>query len=197
MIPLFRPGTSVVHRMQAGAKLAALAALAVGLTAFPHGPGTIAFALIIVCGLYALAGLPTRVLAAEVWRLRWLVLVLGAALWVFVSPLTAWIATGRVIALILLATLLTLTTRMSDLIEVLRRALRPLARLGVDAEAIALAISLAITAVPVVGAFAAQIAEAQRARGVRLGIRAAVPLLVRTLRHADDIGDALAARGLV
>lgn len=196
MIHLHRPGSSVLHRLSAGVKLAGLAGLAIVISALPHDPVSIAATLFGVGSLFLVAGLPLRVLGAEFWRLRWLVLVLGLALWVFVSPDVAWINTGRVVALILLASVLTITTRMGDLLAVLRRMLRPLRR-WVDADAVAMTVSLTIAMVPVVAGFAGDIAEAQRARGARLGVRAVVPLLVRTLRHADDVGDALVARGLV
>lgn len=197
MIQMYRPGTSIVHRMSAGAKLAIFAALAIGLSAYPPDVWSSVVTVIGVCALFALARLPMRVLAAEAWRLRWFVLVLGAALWIFVSPLAAWISTARVISLVLLASLLAITTRMGDLLGVLHRMLLPLRRLGVDADAVSMAISLTITMIPVVASFAHEVSDAQRARGARLGIRGVVPLLVRTLRHADDVGDALAARGLV
>lgn len=197
MIQMYRPGASVVHRMAASAKLTIFAALAIALSAYPHDAWSAGVSVIGVCALFALARLPLRVLGAEAWRLRWLVLVLGAALWIFVSPLAAWVSTARVISLVLLASLLTITTRMGDLLGVLHRMLRPLRRFGVDADAVSLAISLTITMIPVVASFAHEVRDAQRARGVRLGFRGVVPLLVRTLRHADDVGDALAARGLV
>lgn len=197
MIQMYRPGTSIVHRMPAAAKLAIFAALAIGVSAYPHDVWSTGVTVIGVGALFLLARLPLRVLGAEVWRLRWLALVLGAALWIFVSPLAAWISTSRVISLVLLASLLTITTRMGDLLSVLHRMLLPLRRLGIDADAVSMAISLTITMIPVVASFAHEVRDAQRARGVRLGIRGVVPLLVRTLRHADDVGDALAARGLV
>lgn len=196
MIQLYRPGTSAVHRLPAAVKLAVLAVTAVALSLAPPDPWIIGVALAAVFSLYGLARFPPIVPAAELWRLRWIVLVLGAALWIFVGPLTAWINTGRVVALVLLAGLLTLTTRMGELLAVLHAVLRPLRRCGVDVEAVAMTVSLAITLVPVVAGFADQVHEAQRARGARLGIRWIVPLMVRTLRHADDVGDALAARGL-
>lgn len=197
MIQLYRPGASIVHRVPAGPKLAVLTVVAIAVSAFAHDVWTTSGVLVGVCALYALARMPWPVLAAEVWRLRWLTLVLAGFLWVFVSPTAAWVSTIRVVALILLAGLLTLTTRMGDLLATLRRALRPLRRWGVDVDAVALTISLVITMIPVVAGFAGDLRDAQRARNVRVGIRGIVPLLVRTLRHADDVGDALAARGLV
>jgi biotin transport system permease protein len=101
-----------------------------------------------------------------------------------------------VVALLLLAELVTRTTRMGDLLEVFRSIARPLRRMGVDPDAVALTLSLTIAMIPVIAGFAVQVRDAQRARGVRLGPRAVLPLLVLTLKHADDVGDALAARGL-
>lgn len=195
MIQLYIPGTSVVHRLRAGTKLLTLAAAALALSVAPPNGWSVAAALAGVSALYALARLPLRVLAAEVWRLRWLVIVLGGALLVFAGPLAAWISTGRVIAIVLLASLLTLTTRMGELIEVVRRVLAPARRFGLDPEAATMTIALTITMIPVVAGFTAQVREAQRARGARSALRGVVPLMVRTLRHADDVGDALSARG--
>ncbi|MCK2036977.1 hypothetical protein KZC51_12625 [Microbacterium sp. SSW1-49] len=196
MIQLYRPGAGIVHRMPAGVKLVVLATSALLLSLLPQTAATIGVVLVAVVVLYLIAGFGVRVIAAELWRLRWLALVLGVALAVFFSPLTAWISTGRVMALLLLASLLTLTTRMADLLDVLHRVLRPARRFGVDTDAVAMTLSLTITMIPVVAGFADQVRDAQRARGVRLGVRVAVPLLVRALRHADGVSDALVARGI-
>ena len=66
----------------------------------------------------------------------------------------------------------------------------------VDPERIGLLLALSIRSVPVVLTMAEQVRDAQRARGLRASPRAyAVPLLIRTLRHADRLGEALIARG--
>ena len=196
MIALYRPGTGILHRAPAGLKLAALAVGALLLSLYPHDAASIALSLLGVLALYGLGAMPIRVPLLEIWRLRWLILVLALALVIFVSPLAAWISTGRVVAILLLASLLTLTTRMAELVAVLQRILRPLHRFGLDPAAVALTISLTITTIPVIAGFADRVRDAARARGVRLGVRGVVPLLVLSLRHADDVGDALAARGL-
>jgi biotin transport system permease protein len=196
MIALYRPGTGILHRAPAWAKLAALAVAALVLSVYPHDSASIAVSLLVVLALYAVAGLPFRVLFAEIWRLRWIALILAGALVIFVSPVAAWISTGRVVAVLLLAGLLTLTTRMSDLLEVLHRLLQPIRRFGKDPEAIALTLSLTLTTIPVIAGFAERVRDAEQARDVRLGVRTVVPLLVLALRHADEVGDALAARGV-
>ncbi|MCE4024721.1 hypothetical protein LXM50_01905 [Microbacterium sp. Au-Mic1] len=199
MISLYRPGSGFLHRTPAGVKLALLALSALVLSFLPATQG----AAVVACGaavavsaLFLLARLGLRALGQAWWRLRWLVLILGAALVVFVGVPAAIVNTGRLVALLLLAELLTRTTSTSALMAVIARLLRPLRPLGVDAESVALVLSLTLTMVPVVGGFVRAVREAQDARGVRLGPRVAVPLLVRTLRHADAVGEALAARGL-
>ncbi len=196
MIALYIPGHGILHRARVTFKLAALALGSLVLSLYPHDPLSIAVSLTLVLALYAIGGLPLRAPFVEIWRLRWLVVVLGVALAVFVSPTAAWVNTGRVVAVLLLASLLTLTTRVSDLLAVLRRFLRPLHRFGVDPDAAALTVSLTLTTIPVMAGFLERLREAERARGVRLGVRAVVPLLVLALRHADEVGDALAARGI-
>ena len=74
--------------------------------------------------------------------------------------------------------------------------MRPLARLGFDPRRIGLTLSLTIAMLPVVAGIAARVRDAERARGVRLGPRIVVPVLVLALRHADDVADALTARGV-
>jgi len=199
MISLYRPGTGFLHRAPAGLKLALLAVVALGLSLLPVAPGVIVPVLLAVAAasaLYPAAGVGVRELGSAWWRLRWLILILGVALIVFSGVTAAIVSCGRLVALLLLAELFTRTTSMSALMTLITRLLRPFRRLGVDAEAVALVLSLALTMVPVVGGFVRSVREAQDARGVRLGLRTALPILVRTMRHADEVGEALAARGL-
>lgn len=197
MIQLYRPGVSRLHALPAGAKLVAFAAFALTASLLPSRPGVAAGTLGVVVALFLAARLPLSFLAAELWRLRGVVLALALIVGIVIGPIVAWTTTARVVAILLLASLLTATTRMSDLVVVLHRMLVQARRFGIDPDAVALAISLSITMIPVISGFATQIGEAQRARGLRSGLRGTVPLLVRTLRHADVVGDALAARGLV
>jgi len=199
VISLYRPGDGVLHRMSAGVKLAMLAAFALLLSVLAMvGLGMAASigALALASSLYLIAGLGFRALGEAWWRLRWLILVLGGALWLFTSAEDAIVNTSRVVALLLFAELVTRTTRMGDLLDVFRGLVRPLQRFGVDSDAVALTLSLTIAMIPVIAGFAAQVRDAQRARGVRIGPRAVLPLLVLTMKHADEVGDALTARGL-
>jgi biotin transport system permease protein len=90
----------------------------------------------------------------------------------------------------------TLTTTTTDLVDTLVGGLRPLRRFGVDTERAGLLVALSIRSVPVVVGIAEEVRDAQRARGLTSSPRAyAVPLIIRSLRHADELGEALVARG--
>nr|WP_204973788.1 energy-coupling factor transporter transmembrane component T [Microbacterium esteraromaticum] len=196
MISLFRPGSTIVHRLPTGAKLCGLIVAALAISLVPLGVvGGVGVVVIATATLF-IAGLGPREVASAWWNLRWLILLLGGALWVFVDPFTAVQNTSRVVGLILLAETVTRTTRMGDLLDVIERGLGPFRRVGVNPETAALTISLTIAMVPALAGFLRQVREAQHARGVRLGPRVALPLLVLAMRHADDVGDALSARGL-
>jgi biotin transport system permease protein len=146
--------------------------------------------------LYVSAGLG-RALSVQVRPLRWLVVVLASFQWLTSGWANAVVVTGRLVLAVALAALVTLTTRVVDLLGFLEWLLGPLRRLGVDPERVALVLALAIRAVPVVAGLAGEVRDAQRARGLAASPRAyAVPLVVRTLRHADALGEALIARGL-
>ena len=189
------PGRSWLHILPASVKLAGLAAGMV-VVLLVDSPAEIAAAAGVTVLLYLTAGM-VRALPAQVWSLRWLVAALVALQVLTGGWAAAVVVTGRVVVAVVLAGLVTLTTRVVDLLDVFERVLQPLRRLRVDSERVALVLALAIRAVPVVTALAAEVRDAQRARGLRGSVRAyAVPLVVRTLRHADAVGEALVARGL-
>jgi biotin transport system permease protein len=98
---------------------------------------------------------------------------------------------------IVVAGLLALTTRVTALLDAFERGLAPLERLHVDPRRVALLLAVTLNTLPVLARAAAQVREAQRARGVRPSLRRfAVPFLVLALKHADELGDTLTARGI-
>ncbi len=191
----YRTGRSWLHRAPAGGKLLGLAVAMVAVL-MVGSPAGLAVAAALTVLLYASTGL-VAALPGEVWPLRWLVGVLVAFQWITAGLTAAVVVTGRLVVAVAAAALVTLTTRVIDMLDVFERGLRPLRRLGVDAERVALVLALAVRAVPVVTGLAAEVRDAQRARGLGASPRAyAVPLVVRSLRHADALGEALVARGL-
>jgi biotin transport system permease protein len=197
MIALYRPGTSPLHRMPAGPKVLIFAAVALLLSLLPVTVWTVVTAYAVVGVAYVLSRVGIREFGHQLYTIRWMVVVMLIPQLILLTPLAAVTTTSRVVAVILLAALVTLTTRVPDLLDAIERSLGPLRRFGVDGAAIGLLFALTITAIPVIRGFAFTIREAQCARGARTRLSTfTVPLLVLSLKHADDVADALAARGV-
>jgi biotin transport system permease protein len=195
MISAYRPGTSTIHRLPAGPKMAALAIAGTALF-FVTGLAGTAAALSISIAFYFMARLTLR----DVWKAARPLLMVMVILVLAHAWLNGWeaaFAMGmRLAALVLLAGLVTLTTPSSAIMAAIETGLQPLARLGVDVEKISLALSLALRFIPLIASVGAEVREAQRARGLDGSLVAlAVPLLVRTLKMGEDIADAIDARG--
>ncbi|MCE7027518.1 energy-coupling factor transporter transmembrane component T family protein [Jiella avicenniae] len=191
---LYRAGDSRLHRAGAGIKLAALLFFGTLLLAVSSLP-LAAIGLLAVLALHALAGFGPRVLWAQLRPIAVVVAVLVLAQLWLATPSEAVLLVLRFAALVLAAGLVTLTTRTSDLVAAIERGLSPLARLGLDVGKVSLAISLAIRFIPAVGQIASEVREAQLARGRRPSpLTLVVPVIVRLLKMADEIADAIDAR---
>lgn len=197
MLSLYRPGDGLLHRMPAGPKMLLLAVVAVGLAALPTAAWVAAVCAAAVLFAYVVSGIGVRELGRQVWGLRWILAITVIGQLVFLGPEPALANTARVAAALLVAALLPLTTRVDDMLDALERGLGPLRRIGMDAERAALLLAVTITTIPVLARLAAEVREAQRARGARPSLRAGIiPFVVLSLRHADQLGEALAARGV-
>ena len=95
----------------------------------------------------------------------------------------------------MLAGVISSTTRTTDLLNLVVRCATPLKRI-VDPERLGITLALGIRSVAVVYDLARDVRAAQLARGLGFSLRAfAVPLVVRSLRQADGLAEALIARG--
>lgn len=199
MLSLYRPGDSLLHRMPAGPKLVLLVALVLAVSLLPTAPWAAAVAVSVCVVAYLFAGgMPGLGLwAQQAWALKWVLAFMLIGQLVFLGPVPAVLNTARVGAAVLLAALLALTTRVTALLDALERGLAPLTLVRVDPTRVALMLTVTVSTLPVLGRIAHDVREAQRARGARPGVRTfAVPYLVMALKHADELGDALAARGV-
>ena len=195
-VPLYLPGTSVVHRVGAGAKLLGLLATGLALALW-RSPWEVAAAIVAVLALYAVARVPLPALLRQVRALAWVAVPLLVVQGLLASWRVGVGVVGSFVTLVLLAGLVTLTTRTTAMVDVVVRAVGWLRRFGVDPDRVGLMLALGIRSVHVVLGLAQEVREAQHARGLRSSPRAfAVPLIVRSLRHADRLGEALSARGV-
>ena len=196
LISTYQPGTSALHRSGAGAKLLGLLVFSTVLVAW-QSPVTVLVGLVLVAGLYGVGGFGVRTLVEQVWPLRWFVLFLIPFQWWTAGWQVAFVVVGTLVVAVVGAALISLTTRVTDLLDVIARLLEPARAIGVDPDRVALLLALTIRAVPVIAATLHEARDARRARGLERSTRALVtPIVVRTIRHADRVGEALAARGI-
>ena len=129
--------------------------------------------------------------------LRWFLLVMAPFQWWSGGWEAVVVTLGGMVVAVAAAGLVTLTTRVSEMLDGVQRLAQPLRHVGVSPERVALTVSLTLRSIPVVGQLLQQTLDARRARGLDRSVRAvATPLVIRTVRHAERVGDALAARGV-
>lgn len=185
---------SPLHRLNAGIKLASVFLFGSGIV-FISNLWVLAAVLIAVAFAYGLARIPLKTAIAQV-RGAFYILAIIFLFQTFAEHwITGAIVVARFLAILSFAALVTLTTRVSDMVEVLEKAMQPFRVLGVNPSKVSLAISLSIRFIPVVAQIFREVREAQKARGLGRSVSAtAIPLIVRTLRMANEIAEALEAR---
>ncbi|WP_411733873.1 energy-coupling factor transporter transmembrane component T family protein [Paeniglutamicibacter sp.] len=202
MLTLYRPGTGWLHRMPAGPKLLMILSVVLAVSLLPSHWFSAGLAAAVGILGYALAGLGPglrgiRELGRQVFAIRWVIVITVVSQLIFLGPEPAVANAARVTSAIVLAALLALTTRVTALLDAIERGLSPLERLGLDSQRIALLLTVTISTIPVLGRRASEVRDAQRARGARNNPRTfVVPFLIVALKHADELGDALTARGV-
>lgn len=191
------PGDSVLHRIPAGFKASALIIALLVSALFVKGTVAAAIVLAISLALYAVARIPLRVALLNLRTPLPVLLILCGMLWWTMG----WhIALHRFLILysaVSLAMLLTLTTKVSEMMEALEKALRPLERWGFPVENVTLALSLTMRLIPLQMDAVHQVLDARKARGSSGSPLAfGVPVVIQTLLRAKALGDALISRGV-
>jgi len=190
---LYVPGNSPLHRTPPQYMIVGLVVFCSLLFLFSEW-SVLAAATVLVLAAYLIAGL----------RLHHAVAALRPVLWVLAFIFTIHVLTtgiaqaafviARFMAMILAASVVTLTTRTSEFVDGMRAMLK-YAPSWVPADRIALAIALTIRFIPSVRMTLAEVRMAQKARGLERNLTATlVPLVVRTLKAADQVSEALEAR---
>lgn len=196
MISVYRAGNSLIHRIPTGAKLLAFMVFVFAITLVVRNPVALAIGSAVFVAVYLLAGFSLKNLIGDVWHTRYLVLFMVIPQLLFLTPELTLINTGRVLLAVLFGTLLSLTTRTSDILDSLD-ALFKLGRKPWAPEWLGLLLAITITTIPILAGFVKNVREAQIARGARPRVmRMALPVLVLSLKHADDLADAMSARGI-
>lgn len=192
----YSPGTSVLHRLPAGWKLAGLLVAAVALVALRQ-LWQLGVAAAVVAGLFAISRIPARLVWQQLRPLRWLLLFTVVFQLVVAGWRPAVLLGGELLLSVAVAALVTLTTTVTGILDACRRLLLPLRRLGVDPDRVALVLAMTIRCIPLLVGIVDEVAQARKARGLGFSLLAlAAPAVVRALRTADAMGEALVARGV-
>jgi len=186
---LYRPGSSVLHRLPVGTKLVAFTLTVVLISITAKTAFNVAVSASLVLILYLLAGMADIQLLRLLWKMRALLVIVLLPQLIFNGVVQGALNTVAVIAGILLAGLLSFTTKTTEVISFIEKVTR--------SRSLALLIAMSMNAIALVDGFAKQITEAAKARGKkRKPLRQIINLFVQSLRFADDQSEALRARGI-
>lgn len=195
MISLYFPGHSRLHRLPAGIKLSGLAVISIGLYPIQSPLWLLPAVLLVIFAYHSLGtGGLARMLIIK--PLLPLFVLIFAVQWWTQNLASALVLLQRMLVLILLANLITLTTRMDAMMDAVLPLLSPLRWLGIRTERIAFAVALLVRFVPVLMAVMLNLLEAWKARGGGRAVwQLAIPMMINAIRLSDHVAEALAARG--
>lgn len=216
------PRKSLLHRLDARAKFFSFLFLIVAVI-LTHSVVEYVVITLVWITLITLSGCPLRSVFSSLQQMRWffiLVFLTNAFFFNAENPLWKWwiftlsqegIAQGfqviyRVILILALSNLLTLTTPPLAITGAIQTMLRPLKLLRIPADDIAMILSVAIQFIPTLMEETDSIKKAQLARGAKLDSRRlmerahamlplVIPIFVAAFRRADELAVAMEARG--
>ncbi|MBB5571686.1 MULTISPECIES: energy-coupling factor transporter transmembrane component T family protein [Rhizobium] len=197
MQTLYVDASTWMHRMAPRLKLGALVVL--GLLLFlTDNLALLGLAVAIGALLFFSTGLPA---SEALKRLRPVILtiVVVALFSLIFNPVHVAVVTVlRLTALMLFAAVVTATTSIAAFIDEITALAAPLEKAGLlKAADIGLAVGLVVRFVPEILDRYRAIREAHEARGIKIRFTTAlVPLIILTLRDADNIAAAIDARGI-
>lgn len=196
MLSLTSERPTVFHQWPAGPKLLAVCVV----TAVLFIAEQIWLTTLVCAGVLGLYALPGRWFLhdglARLWVLWPFMVIL--ALWHGISgtPIEGIGIALRLLAVLALANLVTLTSRLEDMADVVIRLAQPLRLLGVHPDRLGLALALVIRFTPILAERGDQLTQAWRARSARRPSWILLaPFSVAALDDATHVAEALRARG--
>lgn len=196
LVGVYQPGTSLLHRLPVGAKLLGLGALSLAIVLVRSMPVSWVY-LAVALALALLARVRLRTLARAARAILVLAAFIAALQWWWYGRDKAIETLVDLVALAIAAVVVSATTPVNAMLDALIRWLRPLRRVGVDPDRVALTFALAIQSLPGTVALAIETRDAARARGLGRHPRAYLtPFVIRVVARAHETGDALHARGI-
>lgn len=196
-LSFYLPGQSVLHKMPTWMKFFLLISFSIAFYAI-YDLRILAFILALAITLVAYVKVPVRRLKA-MFLLPLFMVLLFSLFSAFVNDLNAGLLTFfRLTSLVIIAACVTVTTKIEDFMEFVENLLLPLSFIPfIKPKTVSMTLSLTLRFIPEIFKLGMDIKEAQAARGLKSSpIAFIVPLIVLTLKRADDISDAIDARML-
>ena len=196
IISLTSPVETKAHHWSAGLKLAALCLSTLVLFSIDSLVIKSAF-LAFVITLYALPGPIFMRYGLLKLRILW-PFILIVFLWhLWIQELLQGVAIIiRMICAVALANLVTMTTKLSDMIDVVHFLTQPLQRFGLNPRILELSIALVIRMTPILLNKGENLGMAWKARSTRRSSwKIILPFTLIALDDADQVAEALRARG--
>jgi len=214
------PGESVLHRMDPRSKIIWTALLMVAVFIINTWQeyvmmGAFIIMLLVVSGIpvkQSLKGIKPLVLILAITAILNIFFVQGTPL-VKIGPVvisyegifSAIMLFFRLVMLVIVASLMTLTTTPMAMTDGIEHMMKPLERIGVPAHEIAMMMSIALRFIPTLMEETERIMKAQASRGadfdtgnilkrVKSFIPVLVPLFVSAFKRADELAEAMEAR---
>jgi biotin transport system permease protein len=196
LVGVYQPGETLLHRLPVGVKVLGLGAFSLSVVLVRDVRASWVF-LAVALGLALLARVRLGVLARATRVVLLFALFVAALQWWWYGRDKAIETLVDLIALALVAVVVSATTPVNAMLDALIRWVRPLRHVGVDPDRVALTFTLAIQSLPGTVTLALETRDAARARGLGRHPRAYLtPFVIRVVARAHETGDALHARGI-
>lgn len=187
--------TSWLSRIPAGWKFGTLLAISISLYLISSWQVLLALLLVSIATLVS-ARVDFKQLRMPLVTLAAILAVVLILLGIQTGWLNATISVLRLLTMCIFAYSVSLTTSFDAMLELFQKVASPLRVLGANPTQIALALSMAIRFIPELKRVYLEVREAQHARGLGNNpLAVSVPLVIRSLKIADETAEALDARG--
>ena len=196
MISLTSPVKTRAHRWPAWTKLIGLCGATACLFTIQSPIIQFCIGVSVLC-LYALPGRSFFFVSLYQFKILWPFIVIVGLwhIWTADYELGATIIL-RMINAVWLANLVTMTTRLSDMTDVVCRITSPLNRFGLNPKILGLSMALVIRLIPVLVRKGSQLTESWKTRSRRAASwRIILPFTALAIDDANHIAEALRARG--
>ncbi|VEJ44951.1 Energy-coupling factor transporter transmembrane protein BioN [Bartonella vinsonii] len=151
--------------------------------------------LLFVTLLYRMAKIPFHNVVKQLKSMSLFLILIFVFQVFFKSWLEGVEVVLRLIILFSLSSLISFTTKVSDMVDSIQAGLQHFHCFGINPSKVSMVISMAIRFIPLLSEKFNEVREAQCARGFDSNIFAlAMPLIIRTIKMASEVAEALEAR---